>query len=209
MQVQAAIDRVSVEKASEIISEVADYADVIEIGTSLIKDYGLTGSVTLLKKKYPEQIFLADMKTCDEGEYEFRKAYEAGADIATVMGFSAVSTIRACADMANTFGRDYMIDLLETGTERIALLTHEFPDAIFAVHLPSDQEGRGLEELVRKEVKQLGSGVKIAAAGGIRLNQMPFLKDCGVSLVIVGSGITKADDRRAAAEAFYKAAAEA
>ena len=38
MRLQVAIDRVSVERADEIIELTAGCADIIEIGTSLIKD---------------------------------------------------------------------------------------------------------------------------------------------------------------------------
>ena len=78
MRLQAAIDRVSLEQADEIIAQTAGYADIIEVGTSLIKDFGLEGSVRILKEKYPGQCILADIKTCDEGAYEFRKTYENG-----------------------------------------------------------------------------------------------------------------------------------
>ena len=100
MRLQAAIDRVSVERAAEIIELKAGYADIIEVGTSLIKDYGLEGSVRVLRDRFPEQCILADIKTCDEGAYEFRKRYEAGADIPTVMGFSSIPTIKACRSKA-------------------------------------------------------------------------------------------------------------
>ena len=41
MKIQVAIDRVTLNKAIEIIESVKDSVDIIEIGTSLIKDYGL------------------------------------------------------------------------------------------------------------------------------------------------------------------------
>ena len=62
MRLQAAIDRVSLEQADEIIAQTAGYADIIEVGTSLIKDFGLEGSVRILKEKYPGQCILADIK---------------------------------------------------------------------------------------------------------------------------------------------------
>ena len=58
MRLQAAIDRVTVERAAEIIEQTHGYADIIEVGTSLIKDFGLAGSVKVLKEKYPDQLSL-------------------------------------------------------------------------------------------------------------------------------------------------------
>lgn len=202
MRLQAAFDRVSVERAAELTGLVKGYADIIEVGTSLIKDYGLDGSVRVLKEKYPDQCILADIKTCDEGEYEFRKSYEAGADIPTVMGFSSVATIRACQNVAHEFGKEYMIDLLEVSDEKLTVLKKEFPDAIFGVHLPSDNQGEGLVELVKHMCARMEGIAKIAVAGGVKLDTLDVMKQAGVDIVIVGGAISKSEDVTAAAKAF-------
>lgn len=205
MRLQAAIDRVSVKRADEIIRLTAGYADIIEVGTSLIKDFGLTGSVKVLKEKYPDQCILADLKTCDEGAYEFRKTYEAGGDIPTVMGFSSIPTLKACQEVAKEFGKEYMIDLLEVSDEKLEELKKEFPEAIFCVHLPSDNKGEGLEELVLHMCKQMKGIEKIAVAGGVTLDTIDIMKRAGVDIVIVGGAINKAERITEAAKAFAEA----
>ncbi len=202
MRLQLAIDRVSVETAAEIIAKTIGCADIIEVGTSLIKDFGLEGSVKVLKEKYPKQCILADIKTCDEGAYEFRKAYEAGGDIPTVMGFSSIPTLKACQEVAKEFGKEYMIDLLEVPDEKLNVLKEEFPEAIFCVHLPSDNQGLGLEELVKHACEKLEGVEKIAVAGGVKLDNVALMGQCGVDIVIVGSAISKASDVKVAAKAF-------
>ena len=193
MRLQAAIDRVTVDRAAEIIDQTHGCADIIEVGTSLIKDYGLAGSVKVLKEKYPEQCILADIKTCDEGEYEFRKTYEAGGDIPTIMGFSSVSTLKACQKVAEEFEKEYMIDLLEVSDDKLEILKKEFPEAIFCV---------GLEELVKHMCMKLTGVEKIAVAGGVKLENIDLMKRYGIDTVIVGGAISKAADIREAAEAF-------
>ncbi len=202
MKLQVAIDRTDLETAEAMIEEIKESADIIEIGTSLIKDYGLDRSVAYFRKRFPEQCFLADIKTCDEGAYEFRKTYEAGGDIPTVMGFSSVTTIRACADVAREFGKEYMIDLLEVPAERIRVLGEAFPEAVFCIHLPSDRQGEGLAELVRSSIRELSGVRKIAAAGGVTLDTVPLLKECGIEIGIVGSAITKSGNKRETAARF-------
>ncbi len=204
MRLQAAIDRVSLEKADEIIRLTAGYADIIEVGTSLIKDFGLAGSVGILKEKYPKQCILADIKTCDEGEYEFREAYKAGCDIPTVMGFASIPTIKACQKVAFECEKEYMIDLLEVPGEKLRALKKEFPEAIFCVHLPSDNQGRGLKELVIHMCEQMDGIEKIAVAGGVTLDTVEIMKQAGVDIVIVGGAITRAEDITAAAIEFAK-----
>lgn len=205
MRLQVAIDRVSTERAEEIIKLTAGYADIIEIGTSLIKDFGLEGSVKLLKEKYPKQCILADIKTCDEGAYEFRRTYECGGDIPTVMGFSSLSTLRACQKEAEKFGKEYMIDLLEVSDEKLEILKKEFPEAVFGIHLPSDDQGEGLEQLVLHMCAQLKGVEKIAVAGGVTLDTIGIMKNAGIDIVIVGSAINKAKDITETAKIFAEA----
>ena len=62
MRLQVAIDRVNLKTAEAMIEEMRGMADIIEVGTSLIKDYGLENSVARFKKRFPDQCFLADIK---------------------------------------------------------------------------------------------------------------------------------------------------
>jgi 3-hexulose-6-phosphate synthase len=199
-----AIDRVGIQEAERIIDISGGMADIIEVGTSLIKDFGLEHSVGVLKKKFPEQTMLADVKTIDEGAYEFRRTFEAGADIATVMGASSHATIRACRNTAREYRRSYMIDLLGLDEKEIAALT-AFDDAVFCLHLPGDCGGAGLTELIRNSVKLLDSVKHIAAAGGVRLEHIPFLRSAGIGTLIVGSAITKSDNIKESVEEFRHA----
>jgi 3-hexulose-6-phosphate synthase len=202
MRLQVAIDRISVESAENVIAATSGRADIIEVGTSLIKDFGLAGSVGTLKKKFPEQCILADIKTCDEGAYEFQKAYENGCDIATVMGFSSLTTIKSCAQVAGQFGKEYMIDLLEVPKDRLESLKKEFPEAIFCLHLPADKEGDGLEEMVRDMCESMGGVKKLAVAGGVKLNNISLMAAHNIDIVIVGSAITKSEDIKKETELF-------
>ncbi|MDR0720277.1 MAG: orotidine 5'-phosphate decarboxylase [Treponema sp.] len=199
-----AIDRVSVIEAERIIRLAEGRADIIEAGTSLIKDFGLTNSVGFLKKQFPGQAILADMKTIDEGEYEFRRAFEAGADIATVMGAASSATIQGCQRITREYGRTYMIDLLGLDREEIQAL-RGFEDAVFCLHIPADCAGIGLTEMVRKNMEPLAGMRRIAAAGGVRLETIPFLKAAGIEIVIVGGAITKSSDITKAVMDFKEA----
>ena len=42
MKLQAAIDRVTLEQAKDLARQLDPIVDIIEMGTSLIKDYGFT-----------------------------------------------------------------------------------------------------------------------------------------------------------------------
>lgn len=65
MKLQVAIDRVPLEQAKTLVTALNE-ADIIEIGTSLSKDYGLDCIRQTKELKKTSQI-LVDIKTIDEG----------------------------------------------------------------------------------------------------------------------------------------------
>lgn len=199
MKLQLAVDRVSIEKAIEIIREAQDYIDIIEIGTSLIKDFGLE-SVKRIRQAFPDKVILADIKTVDEAEYEFEAIFQAGADIATVLGAASLETISICQKVAQKYQKDYMIDLLETSPEKQVDLK-QFTDGILCVHLPSDKN-TGLQALIESTLLQIHDFPRLAVAGGIKPENMAEIKKANFEIAIVGSAITKAAAIREAAKMF-------
>jgi 3-hexulose-6-phosphate synthase len=200
MKLQLAIDRVSIEKAIEIIKETACYIDIIEIGTSLIKDFGLE-AVRKIKQEFPNKVILADIKTMDEAEYEFEAVYKAGADIATVLGAASLETIEICQRVAQKYKKEYMIDLLETLPEKQALLK-PFSDGILCIHLPSDKGSDLLEPLIHSTIAQLTDFPRLAVAGGVNLKNIDTIKKGNFEIAIIGGSITKSENRKEAARTF-------
>lgn len=202
MKIQLAIDRVTIEEALNLIEQTKDSVDIIEIGTSLIKEYGMH-SIVRIRNAFPDVKILADIKTIDEAEYEFRKVYEAGADIATVMGAAAISSIDLCDRVAKEYHREYMIDLLEVEETRILQLK-KYKNAIFAIHLPSDEKGAGLDQLVKRSLSTLAGVEQIAIAGGVTIETMELMNESGIDIVIIGGAITKAKNPAEAAREFAR-----
>ncbi|MCG4607537.1 orotidine 5'-phosphate decarboxylase, partial [Bifidobacterium longum] len=52
---------------------------------------------------------LLDAKTIDEGQYEFEKGFETGADILTVMGAASQGTLETTYKVAERYGRQMFI----------------------------------------------------------------------------------------------------
>ncbi|KZZ85139.1 3-hexulose-6-phosphate synthase [Bacillus sp. SJS] len=199
MELQLALDRLSLEDAIDLARRTDYFTDYVEVGTSLIKEFGMR-SVFEVKKACPDKLVMADMKIMDNAVYESKLAFEAGADLLTVMGAAPVETIEICLNEAEKRGRTVMIDLLNTDLERTAKIVH--CPAIFCVHTSKDlqESGNGSFEFEGLSfLKEMG--VRTAAAGGIGVKSIPSLQKSGVSIVIAGSSITKAaDPSRAAAD---------
>jgi 3-hexulose-6-phosphate synthase len=206
MKLQLAMDRVSIEDAICIIEKTKGYVDIIEIGTSLIKDFGLQ-AITRIRKLFPNIVILADMKVMDEAEYECKAAYQAGADIVTVMGAAAISSLTICQKVAKEYNKDYMIDLLEVNDDKLKQIG-VFHDALQCVHLPLDAKGNSLEKLLLDTKNKLDERTRIAVAGGVTLSNLSLLQQCHVDTVVVGGAITKAKDIRATAKLFYESMKE-
>ena len=88
-----ALDFMHAKRALQAAKEaVAGGADWLEAGTPLIKSEGME-VVRSLKKAFPEQTIVADLKTMDTGALEVEIAAKAGADVITIMGVTDDATI--------------------------------------------------------------------------------------------------------------------
>lgn len=191
MKLQVAIDRVTLAKAKEFACLFNGKVDLLEIGTSLVKDYG-NQAIAEIRQQLPDSDLLVDLKTMDEGAYEFKQGFKYGGDILTVMGAASVATIRACYEVTKAHKKTMMIDLLEVTDEKIEQLV-EFEEAVFAIHHSVDREDKLKATTSVAEFKQKFPSLKrLAIAGGIDLEQARQLTDQGViEIIIVGSSITK------------------
>jgi 3-hexulose-6-phosphate synthase len=200
MKIQLALDRMEIAEAIELTRKVEDSIDWIEVGTSLIKEFGVA-SIKEMKQAFPNKQIVADIKTIDNARYEFELCFDAGADVATVMGVSPLVTIDTCMEVAHRYQKKVMIDLLNTSDQQKREL-RKYKDAIFCEHVSKDQQ----EELGSQNHGTKASDFsefQVAAAGGITLDSTEDLvRSLNPAVVIIGSAITKADNPSASAAQF-------
>lgn len=202
MKLQVALDRLSYETCFDILKQVSASVDIIEVGTGVIKEYGL-GIVRDIKDKYPEKSVLADVKICDAGKSESETAFDYGADIITVMSFADINTIKACQGAADRSGKEVVVDLLNNNKTDIFEQLQTVGITSVSAHIGKDQqnENAGPDEFfdVLKD-----TDFNIYVAGGINESNLEDYLDLNPSVVIVGSGITKADDKKSKSELMQK-----
>src|SRR5690625_4714362 len=188
MLLQLALDRMSKKNCYELIALTYDDIDLIEIGTSIIKEYGME-IIRDISSKYPNKIIVADMKTCDAGGYEAEQAFKAGADITTVMGFSSDLTIKDSQTVAKHYNKRIMIDLLEiTSEKRIEQLEAIGVDLV-SLHIGKDkQKSTTFNEKSFSFIHQFNFNFSVA--GGINLNSLASVTMMNPYIIIVGSAIT-------------------
>ncbi|MBD3244375.1 MAG: 3-hexulose-6-phosphate synthase [Candidatus Moranbacteria bacterium] len=212
MKLQLALDFIELAPALEIAEKTADYVDILEAGTPLIKAVGLE-SVRTLKDRFAHKIIDADMKAADVGDLETKIAAQAGANIVHVLGITPLQTIKeAVLEAKNYPDTKITVDIggikelvgMEGLKQRIKQIEDIAPDYL-EVHTTISQQREGMAPFSDiREISKL-TDLPLAVAGGITAQNANELKDIGnLEIVIVGGGITKAQDALAEAKKIKK-----
>ncbi|OAE00331.1 3-hexulose-6-phosphate synthase [Arthrobacter sp. OY3WO11] len=200
MKLQVAMDVLTVEAALDLAGKVAESVDIIELGTPLIKNAGLS-AVTAIKTAHPDKIVFADMKTMDAGELEAEIAFNAGADLVSVLGSADDSTITGAVKAAKAHNKGVVVDLIGVAdkvsrAKEARALGAEFIE----FHAGLDEQalpGYNLDVL-------LGAGeearVPFSVAGGVNISTIGAVQRAGADVAVVGGSIYSADDPAVAAK---------
>src|SRR5699024_4048796 len=125
-----------------ITEQVKNKIDIIEVGTGVIKEYGVS-IIRELKDLYPDKTILADMKICDAGKHEAEQAFKAGADITTVMGFAGNQTIVGTLNVAKEMNSRVMVDLLEIQSPERVNELDSLGVELVSLHVGTDKHTEG------------------------------------------------------------------
>jgi 3-hexulose-6-phosphate synthase len=192
MELQIALDRISLDQAVRVTTAIRQHVDWIEVGTSLIKAYGMDGVRAVVQAASGVPV-LADLKTADDARFEFTLAYDAGAASATVLGLAADVTLDTAAAVAADRGREAVVDLMGLLEPRRAELAARLPaEVVLAAHAGKDAQSTGLrpESLLGPWAHRR----RLALAGGLNAADLRQLSQIADLRVIVGSAVTKSSD---------------
>ena len=198
--VQMALDSLDFDQTVALATKVAPHVDILEIGTPCIKHNGIKLLETL-RAKFPNNKILVDLKTMDAGYYEAEPFYKAGADICTVLGTADLGTIKGVIDVANKYGKEAQVDLINVNDK--AKRTQEAAKLgahIIGVHTGLDQQAAGQTPFADLGlVAGLNLGVKVSVAGGVKAATVKQVKDAGADIIVAGAAIYGAADPAASA----------
>ncbi len=202
MKLQVAIDLLSTPDALGLLHKVAEFVDVIELGTPLIKKEGLS-VVTDIKAAYPEKLVFADLKTMDAGELEANLAFDAGADIVTVLGVAGDDTIAGAVKAGKTHGKSVVADMIGVKDRPVRLKELKALGITWAeLHAGLDEQaqaGYSIDSLL--EIGR-NSPIPFSVAGGINLERICAVEAAGAIVAVAGGAIYHAKDPAAAAKAL-------
>lgn len=190
---------------------VAPEVDIIEIGTPLCKAAGLE-AIQSMREICPDKLILADFKTPDVGGLEATMAFDAGADIITVIGGAALPTVEQALAVAQRRNKMMMMEL--TGVRDILERAVEWRSIgvdrlVYHREWDAQSAGREWAEEDRVIIRRLiDMGYKVTVTGGLTIELLPFFGDLDVSVLICGRGIREDKDPRGAARAMRLAIAD-
>lgn len=205
MKLQLALDLVTKEQAIECLTQTMDFIDIVEIGTPFIIREGIN-SIREIHNEFPQKPFLADVKIMDGGKPEATYAFEAGADIVTVLGVAEDATILNVIEVAKHFGKKVMVDMIavpdiEKRTEKI----DRFGADYICVHTAFDIQHTGKSPLEELEIlKKVIQNSRAAVAGGINAGTINEIVRAEPEIIVVGGAIVNAKEKKKAAAAFHE-----
>jgi len=200
MKLQIALDTCNTKEALAILHDVADYIDVIEVGTPMIIEYGME-PIRAISKEFTNKLVLADTKIMDAGEFEAELAFKAGAQIVTVMGITHDETIKGAVKAAKNGNGKILADMMcvQNLEERSQELVNLGVDYI-CVHTAFDVQGTQSPFDSLSRVQRIVGSQHSAIAGGININSVDKVVPFKPEIIIVGNGITGQEDRKESAK---------
>ena len=201
---QIALDATDIQTAMASVENIADYVDVIEIGTILAFAHGVK-SVTLLREKYPQHVIVCDMKITDASAILTKMALAAGANWVTVSAAAHIETIRAAYKVAEECSGEIQIELYGHWTLEDAKGWVDIGITQAIYHRSRDAELAGVtwtqEDLIKmKALSDLG--IELSITGGIVPEDLYLFKDLKVKSFIAGRALVS-EEGRSIAESFH------
>ncbi|MCY3773019.1 MAG: orotidine 5'-phosphate decarboxylase [Gemmatimonadetes bacterium] len=196
MLLQLALDIPHAAAVRRLLDETAFGVDIIELGTPLLIRYG-TGIISEIRRDYPETKILADLKIVDAGALESGLAFDAGADIVTVLGTAHQTTLCEAAEQAKQSGGRIMADLITAReADEAVRLAHALDRAgmdFICLHTAFDIRGQEDSAPIPERIDRVGAVVHragLAVAGGLNPRMIERLVPHDPDIVVVGRYVT-------------------
>jgi 3-hexulose-6-phosphate synthase len=200
MKLQISFDLVDLDKALTIGAEVAQYADIIEVGTILIYRHGIA-AVSRFKEAFPDKMVLADTKIIDRGKEIAELFADAGADWITVVAGTSAHVIHATTTAAHNGNVKVMLDLIDSNSiGQSALEAKNLGADALLFHQPYT-ETESLLFLDKWDMIKGNSSLPVFVSAKINRDNVDKIVALNPDGIIVGLSITEAED--SAHEAHY------
>ncbi|QRP45738.1 3-hexulose-6-phosphate synthase [Amycolatopsis sp. FDAARGOS 1241] len=207
MKLQVALDVLDLPAALTLANQVAEHVDILELGTPLVKSAGIS-AVSAIKAAHPDKLVFVDLKTADAGELEAALAFEAGADLVTVMGAADDDTVRGAVAAGRKYGKQVVADMITVVDGRVARIREvaKLGVSFVEIHAGLDEQARPGYSINQLLEDGREAGVPFSIAGGVKIDTIASVRDAGATVAVAGGAIYNAGDPGAAARELKKRA---
>lgn len=187
---------------------IAAGVTIVEMGTPLIKCEGAKNVVPAFRKRFPEALLLADMKTMDGGGLEARTVFGGGGNIIDFLALSGTDTAKAICTVRDTFResdpetpRLVFADILlpHHGSQAVEVASQMVDVGVdgVGVHLQLDARRANpdrvhpgyLAEVVRAIYEKVGDRVSVQVVGGISVEWACLLAREGIRAFVISGNL--------------------
>lgn len=197
-KLQLALDLTDKSRAIELAKLVSDEVDILEIGTVLAIEAGLDSVREIKQILNEDTVLLADIRIIKAGGKLSKMAYEAGADVVTIISDSTEETFHAVVkEKAKAPNREVLIEINDTYTEQDLEFWTTLGLSHLIFHRGSEitDENEKWSETILEEIKELSEkGFKVYVTGGIESADIKVFEGTPVYGFIIGRSIAGAED---------------
>ncbi len=214
---QISVDVATLEQGLAVAgAALAGGVTIVEMGTPLLKNQGVSNVVPAFRKKFPDALLLADMKTMDGGGGEARGVYAGGGNIIDFLALAGVDTAKAICAVRDEFRRkdselprlafaDLMVPHQGPAAQavEVALRMLEAGVDVVGVHLQADArradptliERNYLDGVARAVFERVGGAAPVQVVGGLSVAQAKSLANAGLRAFVISGNLGQPDGR--------------
>lgn len=185
---------------------------ILEMGTPLLKCEGVHTVIPAFRRRFPDAILLADMKTMDGGGFEARAVFTAGGTIIDFLALAGEATARDACAVRDEFRQkdptiprlafadillpnqgaeavDAALRMLDAGVDGIGIhLQHDARRADPALH-----QSNYLADIAAAVFERVGKQASVQVVGGLTIAQAQDLARRGLRAFVVSGNLGHED----------------
>src|SRR3954462_10526527 len=214
---QISVDVATLEQGRAVAgAALAGGVNIVEMGTPLLKNEGGSNVVPAFRRKFPEALLRADMKTMDGGAFEARAVYTGGGNIVDFLALAGVDTAKAICAVRDEFRRagdnlprlvfsDIMVPHQGPAAQAVEVARRMLDAGVdgVGIHLQADArranptliEKDYLGEVARALFEGVGGSAPVQVVGGLSVAQAKRLAGAGLRSFVISGNLGEPDTK--------------
>ena len=214
---QISVDVATLEQGLTVAgAALAGGVTIVEMGTPLLKNAGVSNVVPAFRRKFPEALLLADMKTMDGGAFEARAVFAGGGNIIDFLALAGADTAKAICAVRDEFRRagpdlprlvfaDILVPHQGPAAQAVEVALRMLEAGVDAVgvHLQADArradptliEKNYLDGMARAIFERVGGAAPVQVVGGLSVAQARSLAHAGLRAFVISGNLGQPDTR--------------